>query len=252
MAAQIANYAPGDTFLHRLHPLAKLLAAVLTCVAAFLFPSWIVPAALAVFLALLHAPEAIGFKRLGAVLRTLPLFVAIIVLANVLLVRRGGSPWEDAGAGLIQSARVVVSIVAANLFLAVTDPVDLADSVLRMLSPLRRIGLRVGELSLMTMITFSFIPLMADEARRLQLAQAVRRGFPKNVPGAVRGTAFLVTPLVIGLFRRADELDLALEARCYMIDAPRSSLSHRSAGMVDCAVCAGFVLLFCIGLYVQF
>jgi energy-coupling factor transport system permease protein len=252
MAAQVAHYAPGDTFLHRLHPLAKLLAAVLTCVAAFLFPSWIVPAALAVFLAVLHAPAAIGFKRLGAVLKPLPLFVAIIVLANMFLVRRGGSPWENAGAGLVQSLRVVVSIVAANLFFAVTDAVELADSVLRILSPLRRIGLRVGELSLMTMVTFSFIPLMADEARRLQLAQAVRRGFPRSVPGAIRGTAYLVTPLVIGLFRRADELDLALQARCYRMDAPRSSLSHRGLGTVDCLVCAGFVFLFCVGLYVQF
>ena len=60
---------------------------------------------------------------------------------------------------------------------------------------MRRFGLRVGEMSLMTMITFSFIPLMADEVRRLQLAQAARCGFPKRGPAAIRAAApLLVRP----------------------------------------------------------
>jgi len=252
MAAHMAHDTAGDTFLHRLHPLVKLLVAVLVSVAAFLFPSWIVPAALAVFLAALYAPGSIGFGRLRAVMKPLPLFIAIIVLANMFLVHREGSWRGSAGAGLVQSLRVVVIIIAANLFLAVTDAVDLADSVLRVLAPLRRFGLRVGELSLMTMIAFSFIPLMADEARRLQLAQAVRCGFPRSVLGTVRGAIPLVAPLMIGVFRRADEIDLALQARCYRIDAPRSSLRHPGLGMVDYLVGAGCVLIFLAGLYVQF
>jgi len=249
MAAQIASLASGDAFLRRLHPVTKLLATVLICVAAFLFRSWVVPAALAGFLISLHAPHSIGFRRLGSVLKPMPLFVAIIVLANMFLAHREGSPWENAGAGLVQSLRVVVSVVAANLFLAATEPVDLADAVMRFLAPLKRLGLPSGELSLMTMITFSFIPLMTDEARRLHLAQAVRCGFPRSVPGMVRGGAVLVTPLVIGLFRRAEEIDLALQARCYRLDGPRSSLGSPGLRAVDYAVSAGFITIFCIGLY---
>ena len=252
MAEHMARYTSGDTFLHRLHPLTKLLAAVLVCVAPFLFPSWIVPATLAVFLVLLHTPGSIGFGRLRAAVKPLPLFIAIIVLANMFLVHREGSWRESAGVGLVQSLRVVVIIIAANLFLAVTDAIDLADSVLLILAPLRRVGLRVGELSLMTMITFSFIPLMADEARRLQLAQAVRCGFPRRGLGTVRGVIPLVAPLVIGLFRRADEIDIALQARCYRIDAPRSSLRRAGLGTVDYLVCVAGGLIFLAGLYAQF
>jgi len=252
MAAHMARYTSGDTFLHRLHPLTKLLAAVLVCVAAFLFPPLIVPATLAVFLVLLHAPGSIGFGRLLATVKPLPLFIAIIVLANIFLVHREESWWESAGFGLAQSLRVVVIIVAANLFLAVTDAIDLADSVLIMLAPLRRVGLRVGELSLMTMIAFSFIPLMADEARRLQLAQAVRCGFPRRGLGTVRGVIPLVAPLVIGLFRRADEIDIALQARCYRVEAPRSSLRCAGFEMADYLVCVTGVLVFLAGLYAQF
>ena len=123
--ARMIQYAAGDTFLHRLHPLSKLLVAALVSIAAFLFASWIAVAALAVFLALLHAPKQIGFARLRAVFESLPLFVALIVLANVFLVRGEALWWRNAGAGLVQSLRIVVLIAAANLFLAVTDPIDL-------------------------------------------------------------------------------------------------------------------------------
>ena len=249
MSARMIQYTAGDTFLHRLHPLSKLLVATLVSIASFLFASWIAPAALAVFLALLHAPKPIGPARLRAVFASLPFFVALIVLANVFLVRGEALWWRNAGAGLVQSLRIVVLIAAANLFLAVTDPIDLSDAVLRVLAPLRRIGLRVGEISLMTMIAFSFIPLMADEVRRLQLAQAARCGFPKRGPTAIRAAVPLLAPLIIGVFRRADEIDTALHVRCYRMDAPRSSSRGVGWGRADSIVCAAGFIVFFAGLY---
>jgi energy-coupling factor transport system permease protein len=247
--ARMAEYNPGDTFLHRFHPLCKLLVATLVSIAAFLFASWIAPAALALGLALLHAPKGIGFARLRAVLASLPFFAAIVVLANIFLVRGEAIWWHNAVTGLVQSLRIVVVIAAANLFLAVTDPIDLSDAAMRALAPLKRVGLRVGEISLMTMISFSFIPLMADEVRRLELAQAVRCGFPKRGPAAIRAAVPLLVPLVIGVFRRADEIDTALRVRCYRMDEPRSSF--RSAGwrMADGIVCGAALVLFFAGLY---
>ncbi len=247
--ARMIRYRPGDTFLHRLHPLSKLLVAALVSIAAFLPGTWIAPAALAVFLAILHAPRQIGFARLRAVFASLPLFAALIVLANVFLVRGEALWWRNAVTGLVQSLRIVVLIAAANLFLAVTDPIDLADAVTRALAPLRRAGLRVGEISLMTMIAFSFIPLMADEVRRLQIAQAARCGFPKRGPAALRAAVPLLAPLVIGVFRRADEIDTALRVRCYRMDAPRSSCRGSGWRTADSVVCAAGLIIFFAGLY---
>jgi len=245
----MAAYGSGNTFLHRLHPLTKLFAALLVGVAAFVFGSWIVPASLAALLMLLYLSPGIGVRRLRHVLAPLPFFFAVILAANVFLVRPPGG-WE-AGvvAGLVQSARVLVIIVAANLFLAVTDAVDLADATVRLLEPLRRVGLKVGELSLMTMVTMSFIPLMVDEARRLELAQAVRCGFPKRGPGAIRAVIPLMAPLVIGVFRRADEIDLALQARAYRLDAPRTARPGAKARAADWLVIAAGLILFVAGLY---
>ena len=251
MTVRMIQFKAGDTFLHRLHPLSKLLVASLVSIACFLYASWIVPAALAVLLALLHTPKPIGFARLRAVLASLPLFVALIVLANVFLVRGDAVWWRNAATGFVQSLRIVVLIAAANLFLAVTDPIDLSDAVVRVLAPLRRVGLRVGEISLMTMISFSFIPLMADEARRLQLAQAARCGFPKRGPAALRAAVPLLVPLVIGVFRRADEIDTALRVRCYRMDAPRSSSRGAGWRTADSFVCASGLVIFIAGLYAR-
>jgi energy-coupling factor transport system permease protein len=242
-------YAPGDTVLHRLHPLSKLFVAILISIAAFLFESWIAVAALAALVAALHAPRQIGFARLRAVLASFPFFAALIVLANVFLVRGEAVWWRDALAGLVQGLRVLVLIAAANLYLAVTDPIDLSDAVVRALSPLRRVGLRVGEISLMAMIAFSFIPLMADEVRRLELAYAARCGFPKRGPAAIRAAAPLLAPLFIGVFRRADEIDTALRVRCYRMDAPRSSFRGAWWRTADGLVCAAALVLFVAGLY---
>jgi energy-coupling factor transporter transmembrane protein EcfT len=249
MTARMIQYTAGDTFLHGLHPLSKLLVATLVSIGAFLSASWIAPAALALFLALLHVPRPIGFARLRAVFASLPLFVALIVLANVFLVHGGAVWWRDAMAGLAQSLRIVVVIAAANLFLAVTDPIDLSDAAVGLLAPLRRIGLRVGEISLMTMIAFSFIPLMADEVRRLQLAQAARCGFPKRGPAAIRAAVPLLAPLVIGVFRRAEEIDAALHVRCYRMDAPRSRSLGAGWRPADSFVCAAGLIIFFAGLY---
>jgi energy-coupling factor transport system permease protein len=252
MISGLRCYTSGSTMIHGLHPLSKLFVLMLVCVAAFLFEPWYVASALAVAIALLHAPREIGMKRLLSVLRPLPLFVALIVLANIFLIPRLGPWWRNAETGLLQAVRVVTVIMGANLYLAVTDPIDLSDAVLRMVRPFRRFGLRTGELSLMVMIVFSFIPLMTEEARRLQIAQAVRCGFPRRGVNAVKTAVYLLTPLVIGVFRRTDEIDASLRVRCYRIDAPRSSLPNSRAGMLDYLVCAASVMIFLAGVYAQF
>jgi len=231
--------------------MTKLLAVVFLCTAAFLFRSWIVPASVAAFLMLLHAPREIGFGRLLAAVKPLPLFVALIVLAHIFLIHRALPWWEGAASGLVQSLRVVALVVAGSLFLAVTDPVDLSDALLRLLAPLQRFGLRVGELSLMTMITFSFVPLLAGEARRLQLAHAVRCGFPRRGIAEIKALLSLLPPLVIGVFRRSAEIDDALKARGYRLGAPRGSRLQSRFGWLDAAVCAGSAILFLAGLYAE-
>ena len=133
MAVPSLQYASGDTLLHRLHPLSKLYVLVVVTVSAFLFGGWYVPAALISMLILLHLNRDIGLRRFGRFVRPLPVFLVLIVLANVFLVDNPGGMHEGIARGLLQGLRVVIVLVAAGLFLAVTDPVDLSDAALQAL-----------------------------------------------------------------------------------------------------------------------
>ena len=237
--------------LRGLHPLVKLLAAVVLCVSAFTFRPWQVPAALALGTALLYLLPGVGPRRLAAVARPMPFFVLIIVLANLFLVPHEGGARGGVALGLIRSARVLALVFTTGLFLATTDPVDLSDAFFRALAPLRRIGVRVGEFALLTMLVQSFAPLMIDEARRLELARASRCGFPRRGIGALRGAVPLLAPLFVGVLRRADEVDLALRARAFRLDEPRTSLRSARLSAIDWAVAALFCAAFIAGVYAQ-
>jgi len=239
-----AGYVEGKSVLHRLNPLSKLLVLTLVCVALFLFEDWRSTAVLVALLGALHFVARLGAKRLLAALKTLPVFVAIIVLARVFLVDRS-LPWEArAAAGVLQALRVTGVVLALHLFISVTDAVAISDSVTAALRPFRRIGVKVGEMALMAMIASSFTPFMVSEVRRLRLAQAARCGFPRRGIGAIRATVPLVAPLVVGVLRRTDELELALAARCYRIDAPRSPRAGAGPRPLDYAVSAAAVVIF--------
>jgi len=246
------RYVEGDGLLHRLSPLSKLLILVLVCVALFIFEWWQATVGLVAFLVLFYVPGPLGARRLRDVLKTLPIFIAIIILARTFLVDRALPLEKRVLAGALQALRVSGLVIAVHLFLSVTDPVSLSDAVTGLLRPLRRVGVRVGELSLMVMIIFSFMPFMVAEVKRLQVAQAVRCGFPKRGWSAIRATAPLVVPLVVGVLRRADELELALTARCYRLDAPRTARARVGMGGVDYALCAVGIVLFVAGMYVRF
>ncbi len=244
-------YVEGGSVLHRLHPISKLLVLVLVCVALFLYEGWPVPAALVALLAILYFVAPLGAARLVAVLKTLPVFIAIIVLARMFLVDREVSIGTRALGGALQALKVVGLVLAVRLFVSVTDPVAAADAVGAALSPLRRFGVRTGELSLMTMVASSFIPFMASEVGRLRFAQAARCGFPGRGLGAIRATVPLVAPLVVGVLRRTDELEVSLAARCYRIDVPRRPRGGARPRPLDYAVSAAAVVIFAGALWAR-
>ena len=251
MAVPSLQYVSGDTVLHRLHPLSKLFVLIVMTVSVFVFGGWYVPLALISILILLHLNRDVGLRRFARVVRPLPLFLVLIVLANAFLVKNPGGMQEGFARGLQQGLRVVIVLVAAGLFITVTDPVDLSDAVLQVLSPLRKAGSSPEEFSLIVMITFSFIPLMGEEARRLRTAQAVRCGFRRG-PGVIREAVPLLAPLIIGVFRRAEEIEHAMTARYYQIGSARSRSWRIRPGWADFLVCSVCLLLFVAGLYAEF
>jgi energy-coupling factor transport system permease protein len=245
------RFVEGESYLHRRHPLAKLLALLALIVALLLFESPAVPAVCALILLAAYMSSGLGMRRYLQVARRFILFAVLIVLAHLLLLRQSGPASELLLSGLERALEIFDLLVLVDLFAAVTDPVDLTDSILWGLRPLERVGAPVHELSLTLMIVFSFLPLMGHEVERLSLAQGTRCGFGGSLVSRVRGTVPLLGALFVGVMRRAEELELSLSARHYRLGGVNRSAGHARLAAADYIFCAAALALFTAGVYAK-
>ncbi len=127
-----------------------------------------------------------------------------------------GLTWEGILQGMLFCIRLIVIILIAALLMLTTAPLDISDGIERLLKPFEKIGLPAHELAIMMVIALRFIPTLVEEAGRIQKAQMSRGAdFTGNPIKRLRKIASLLVPLMISAFRRAEELAVAMEARCY-------------------------------------
>ena len=243
------RFVEGKTYLHRRHPLAKLIASLALIAALLLFESPAVPVLFALFLIAAYVSSGIGIQRYLQVARRFIPFAVLIVLAHLLLLRQSGPVSGLLLSGLERALEIFDLLVVVDLFVAVTDPVDLTDSILWGMRPLGRIGVPVDELSLTLMIAFSFLPLMGAEVERLSMGQGTRCGFGGGLASRVRGTVPLLGALFVGVMRRAEELELSLAARHYKLGGARRTSGHAGLAAADYLFCAVAVALLAAGVY---
>ncbi|MDZ7262020.1 MAG: energy-coupling factor transporter transmembrane protein EcfT [candidate division KSB1 bacterium] len=239
----LGQYYPADSFVHRLDPRTKLLTCLMgmTCLLlshnlVFLF-SWGILIWVGVKIARL--PLALALKNLRPFiwLFTLTFFIHLLfttgrTIAEVPLVH-AQITYEGLMNGLSYTFRLALLIVLAALLTLTTSPIELTDALEKLLSPAKRLGLPVHELVMMMTLALRFIPTLIAEAERIQKAQMSRGAtFEGNLIQRVKSIIPLILPLFISAFRRADELALAMDARCYRGGEGRTSFKelkfHRS------------------------
>lgn len=126
--------------------------------------------------------------------------------------------------GLYYTLRLGILIILANLLTLTTSPMSLTDGIERFMKPLKRFGVPAHEIAMMLSISIRFIPLLIDESDRIRKAQLSRGSrFEGNIVDRIRSIIPLVIPLFVSAFRRAHELALAMEARCYRGGEGRTS-----------------------------
>ena len=155
-----------------------------------------------------------------------------------------GMTWEGIARGSYISLRLVLLILLSTLLTLTTSPLRLTDGLEALLSPLRRFRVPVHELSMMMTIALRFVPTLLEELDRIMKAQKARgadfeRG---NIMQRLRAVVPVLVPLFLSAFRRADELALAMEARCYRGGEGRTQMKELQMGQLDYAAIAVFVL----------
>jgi energy-coupling factor transport system permease protein len=250
----IGQYVPRPSPVHRLDPRTKILAVTAVMVVVFVIRDF---AGFGIFALLLLA--LIGVSRIptGFVLRGLRPIWFLLALTLFLQIFFGGQadgtvlarwgPFVATHEGLMQglfvTARLILLVVATSMLTFTTSAVELADGMERLLNPFRRIGVPAHELAMMMTIALRFIPTLVEETEKIMKAQ-MARGAELDTGGVFKRARALIpilVPLFVSAFRRADELALAMEARCYRGGEGRTrmkQLRYRPADLV-----AGLVVL---------
>jgi energy-coupling factor transport system permease protein len=262
----IGQYIPGDTLIHRLDPRAKIL-----CTLALLFAVSFTRSLTAALIYLLVILALVRLSRIpvGFVLRPfirgLPVilfFLSFSVLYlswfqpdGVLLIDWGFI--RVTSNALLQAALSLVRLMSILLLVSLptltTKITELTHGVELLLQPGARIGLPVHELALVITIALRFVPILTEELERVIKAQASRGGEvgalswrqPKQIAQSLLP---LVVPLFVNAFRRAEELAVAMEARCYLGGRGRTKFIQLHGSWVDVAITL-VVLVFVVGVW---
>ena len=230
----LGQYFPGNSLAHRLDPRTKILLTVLYIVALFC-AKWFVSYALAAVL--LIAGIMVSGVALRALVRGLKPILFIICFTAVLnLFYTPGEIWvsfwifkitkEGIFTAFFMILRITMLIMGTFLLTYTTSPIALTDGLETLLGPLKKIRVPVHELAMMMSIALRFIPTLIEETDKIMSAQKARGAdFESgNLLQRARALVPILVPLFISAFRRADELAVAMECRCYHGDAGRTKL----------------------------
>jgi len=248
----IGQYYPGDSFIHRLEPRVKI--GLITAYVVFLF---LLGTALGYLTMMLVSLTVIFIARLPLklLLRGLrPLFfiIGFTLLLHIfftkggdVLVQWGRFTIESDGlfTGLMMAWRLILLVTTTSLLTLTTSPIALTDAIEGILSPLRPIGVPAHELAMMMTIALRFIPTLLEEAEKIMKAQMARGADFESGSIVKRAKAMipLLVPLFISSFRRADDLALAMEARCYRGGKGRTRMKVPKVKGTDWLTFGGFV-----------
>lgn len=239
----LGQYFPGDTVVHRLDARTKLLLVIIYIVALFVADDWygyaLVLAVTALSMAVARIRPATAFKGLK------PLIFIIILTALLNIFYTEGTPiiegwiitWEGIEKAIMMSLRIILLIVGTFMLTYTTSPIALTDGLEMMLGPLKKIKVPVHEMSMMMSMALRFIPTLIEETDKIMSAQKARGADFESGSLLQRAKALLpiLVPLFVSAFRRADELAVAMESRCYHGGEGRTRMKQLKMQGIDFA-----------------
>lgn len=255
----IGQYFPGDSVIHRLDSRVKLLLDILYLVILFTAQSYTGILVAMLFMVICYMLARIKLVMiLKSIKPILPLMI-VTGLLNMLFIK-GEEPlfqwWiisvypESIRMALFMLMRVVALIVGMSLLTYTTSPIMLTDAIERLLSPLKKVRFPVHELSMMMTIALRFIPTLVEETDKIMSAQKAR-GAELDSGGLMKKAKSLIPiliPLFVSAFKRANELAVAMECRCYRGGDGRTRLKTLKTAPRDYAAAA--VMLAVLGLVI--
>ena len=221
----LGQYYPVDSVIHRLDPRTKLLGTLLFIISLFCMDSAWGSGLAALFLAMTIRLSKVPLKFMVRGLKAVLVLLLISVSFNLFLtpgreIFRLGFlkiTWEGLRTAVFMAVRLIFLVLGSSVMTLTTTPNELTDGLEKGLGFLKKVGVPVHEVAMMMSIALRFIPILIEEADKIMKAQMARGAdFESgNIVQRAKSMVPLLVPLFISAFRRATDLAMAMEARCY-------------------------------------
>ena len=256
----IGQHFPGSSLVHRFDPRLKLVLTIAYIAVLFAASNPLGLALSVLFLAAMYLVAQIPLKMIGRSLKPILPIILFTAVLNIFFVSGEGEPlfrWsfitiyaEGIRYAVIMGVRVAALIAGTSLLTYTTSPIILTDAIEALLRPLNKLRFPVHELAMMMSIALRFIPTLIEETDKIMNAQKARGAMldTGKLTERVKALVPVLIPLFISAFRRADELAMAMECRCYRGGEGRTRLKVlRCCGqdyidLAFCIVCFGVIL----------
>lgn len=221
----LGQYYQTDSVIHRLDPRVKLVTTICFILSLFLVKGFVGYAIAGVFLIIVIKLSKVPFKFIVRGMKAIVFLLLLAVIFNLFLTP--GEPavsfwkititWEGIRLAVFMAIRLIMLIMGSSIMTLTTTPNNLTDGMEKLMNPLKVFKVPVHEVAMMMSIALRFIPILLEETDKIMKAQ-IARGADFESGSLIKKAKSLVpllVPLFISAFRRANDLAMAMEARCY-------------------------------------
>ena len=222
----IGQYYKAKSVIHKLDPRLKLVCTLLFLISLFLTRSVMTYLLATLWLIIVIKTSKVPFRFVIRGLKAIVILLLVTALLNLFMLKGGDVivrigkltiPESGLATTLYLATRLIYLIIGSSLMTLTTTPTALTDGIEALLGPLKRIHVPVHEIAMMMSIALRFIPILLEETDKIMKAQLARGADFENgnIFHRVKGMVPILVPLFVSAFRRANDLALAMEARCY-------------------------------------
>lgn len=257
----IGQYYPSASSIHKLDPRTKIIGVFAYIISLFFIKYFIGYVFVAVSLYALIRASKVPLSYMLKGLKSIGFILAFTMILNLFFTTNGNeifSFWifRVTDQGIIMAiklgVRLVLLIVGSSLLTLTTSPIELTDGIERLLKPFSKIGIPAHEIAMMMSISLRFIPILIEETDKIMKAQLARGADFEtgNIIRRAKAMVPILIPLFISAFRRADELAMAMEARCYRGGVGRTRLKSLTYSRNDVIAFVVMVVFLALSIFV--
>lgn len=259
----IGQYIPGESFTHKLDPRTKIIISILFIVSLFVinkFPGYLL---VITFLAAVIINSKVPLRFIIKGLKPILFLVLVTGILNIFMIKGTEETLvlqlgflkiykEGLSTAAFMALRLIFLIIGTSMLTLTTSPIELTDGIERLLRPIGKT--LAHELAMMMTIALRFIPTLMEETDKIMKAQKARGADFEtgNIIDKAKSLIPILVPLFISSFRRADELAMAMEARCYRGGEGRTRMKELKYSSRDFIAYGIFMVVFILSFVVRF